>query len=452
MNKKIIFGRSLKDIVLAIGPLTLLFVAALIAAYFFLDPAPPTHLVIAAGSNQGDYRIYAKLYQDFLKQEGVDLTIRSTSGPEENLRLLQDDNAHVDIAFMQDGIGNPQQQPDLVSFGSLYQEPIWIFYRAGHEMTKLAQLQGKRIAIGPETSGTNILARTLLDESGVNTQNTTFINIGLEEAAQSLRDGGVDAALFLSSADDPLIDSLATDPKLSLMDVQQAEAISRQNPYLHHLVLPQGAFDLRHSIPDHDVNLVSPTATLIARDDLHPALIFLLLKAATEVHNAPGMFEKKDEFPSDQASTFPIDRDAKAFYKTGTPFWQRHLPYWLASLVDRFIIIVIPILALALPLIRLVPKIYQWRVRSRIFKRYGELKDLETQVKPDSLSTEFTSILGQLDDIEARVNAMRVPLDYSDHIYVLREHIDFVRGRIRRLLHERGKGAGDHGHAETPRT
>lgn len=430
MNKKIFFGRSLKDVAIAVGPSTFFILCALIVAYIYLDPAPPSHLVIATGGGEGDYMIYAKLYKEILKKEGVDLEIRTTGGPVENLQLLEDENSNVDVGFVQDGLGNIDQQPDLVSLGSLYQEPIWIFYRNGSELTRLSQLEGKSIAIGPDSTGTNVLAKKLFQESGVDEKNAKFVPLGLTAAANSLRQGLVDAAVFLGNADDPLVEQLVLDPSLRLMNFDQAEAITRQIPYLHHLILPHGAFDLKRNLPAQDVHLVSPAATLVARDDLHPALVFLLLKAATQVHGAPGVFEKKDEFPTDREFTFPLDRDAKAFYKSGAPFWQRHLPYWLASLVDRFIIIMIPILALVLPLIRLVPKIYVWRIKSKIYKRYGELKFLEMQLKPETTFDELPRFLSLLDEIEVRVNQMKVPVDYSDHIYVLREHIDFVRGRL----------------------
>jgi hypothetical protein len=221
------------------------------------------------------------------------------------------------------------------------------------------------------------------------------------------------------------------------MSLDQAEAIVRNNPYLHHLVLPHGAMDLAANIPDHDVDLVSPTATLLAKDTLHPALVYLLLEAAEQVHSSPGLFEEKGEFPIDKDFEFPLSEEAKHFYKSGAPFWQRYLPYWLATLVERFIIFVIPAIALLLPAIRTVPKILAWRVKGRIFSRYGELKFLETQMRPGVTKDQRVKYLHELDTIEDRVNHMKVPLDFSDHIYVLREHIDLVRRRLEKMTAER---------------
>jgi hypothetical protein len=242
----------------------------------------------------------------------------------------------------------------------------------------------------------------------------------------------VEVAFFLATPDDPLIDKMLGDKAFRLMSFDQAEALTRKYPYLHHLVLPHGAINLGRNLPEQDVHLVSPTATLVVRDSLHPALIYLLLKAAAQVHNEPGIFEKKDEFPIDKDYAFPLSDDAKRFYKSGAPFWQRYLPFWIATLVDRFILVMLPLLALLVPMIKLIPRVLNWRVRSRILQRYGELKYLETQIKAEKNDQKYSKHLEELDVIEDRVNHMKVPLGFSEHLYVLREHIHFVRGRLRR--------------------
>ena len=271
----------------------------------------------------------------------------------------------------------------------------------------------------------------LLKQSGIDATNTHFFDIGSQEATEALKKNEIDVAFFLLTPEDPLIDEMAENPDLHLMSLDQAEAISRQNSYLHHLVLPHGTFDLQKNIPEKDIDLVAPTATLLVRDDLHPALVYLLLKAASEVHNRPGIFEKRGEFPINKDDQFPLSADAQQYYKSGGPFWQRYLPFWLAAWLDRFILVVIPLLALILPLVKLIPRIYQWRIRSRIYKRYGELKFLETQIKPRASPAEIKNFMTQLDGIEDQVNKMKLPLEYTEHIYSLRGHIHFVRERLR---------------------
>ena len=430
MNKKIFFGRSIKDILVAFGPSVLLLIIALAFAYKYVNPAPPRHIVISTGADEGDYNTYAKLYKDIIKDDGITLEIRPSSGAAENLKRLQDPKSDVDIGFVQDGLGSSEAAPDLVSLGSLYYEPIWIFYRGQKEVSRFSELIGKKIAVGEQGSGTEMLTLRLLKASGVDSISAKFIHTSWLESAHALTQGDVDAAFFFATPDDPLIGKLVADKSIRLMSLDQAEAITRQIPFLHHLVLPHGSLNIKLNLPAKDIHLVSPTATLLMRDSLHPALVYLLLKAATQVHSEPGIFEKKDEFPIDKDYEFPLSDEAKHFYKSGTPFWQRYLPFWLATLVDRFIIVIFPLMALVIPLVKLVPRILDWRLKSRFYKRYGELKFLETQIKAEPNHNKYAEHLRQLDEIEDRVNHMKVPLDFSDHVYGLREHIDFVRGRL----------------------
>ena len=438
MNKKIFFGRSIKDILFAIGPAFVLLSIVCAIGYKYVDPAPPNHLVIVTGNGEGAYRKYAKLYKEIMKEDGVDLEIRPSSGAAENLRLLNDPNSDVDVGFVQDGLGSSEASPDLSSLGSLYYEPIWVFYQGKAELTRFSQLTGKKIAVGAQGEGTHALILSLLKASGVDDTNSKLLNIGWRDGYQAINKGEADVAVFLATPEEHLIKRMLSDKKLRLMSLDQAEAITRQIPFLHHLTLPHGAIDLKLNLPSQDVHMVAPTATLLARDSLHPALIYLLLKAATQIHSEPGIFEKKDEFPIDKDYEFPLADEAKRYFKSGTPFWQRYLPFWLATLVERFILVFIPLIALIIPIVKMVPNVYQWRIRSRIYHRYGELKYLETQIGPDTKSVKYAEFLHKLDEIEERVNKMKVPLDFSDHIYVLREHIDFVRSRLRRSSGEAG--------------
>jgi TRAP transporter TAXI family solute receptor len=434
MNRPTFFTRSWREILMTLGPSLVLIIVAITVAYKYANPAPPHHMVISTSDGEGDYQAYAKRYQDILKEDGVELEVRSSTGAIENLARLQDSKSDVEAGFVQDGLGSAEKAPDLSSLGSLYYEPIWVFYKGTAELTRFSQLAGKRVAIGRDGGGTRILSLRILKASGVDEKNAKLVNLGWQAASDALEKGQVDAAFFLATPEDPVVKTLVADRGLRLMSLDQAEAITRQIPFLHHLVLPHGALDLAHNIPAQDTHLVSPTATILVKDSLHPALAYLLLKALHQVHDDPGIFEKKNEFPTDKDYEFPLSDEAKQYYKSGTPFWQRYLPFWVATLVERFILVIFPLLALLLPMLKLIPRAMAWRVRSRIYQRYGELKFLETQIKPGTPREKYTEHLAKLDTIEERVNQMRVPLDFSDLVYVLREHIHFVRERLQRML------------------
>ena len=414
-------------------PLTIAFVLGLVLLVRHFDPAPPNHLTITIGDDQGDLQSFIKQYQRIFKEDGVKLIIKSSNGPFDNLKMLEDDNSGVSAGFVQDGLGSQDKQTDVESLGSLYYEPIWVFYRSKNTYNYFSQLMGEKIAVGKKGHGTQVLAERLLTMSGLDPSEAQLINMNSKESAEALKKGTIDAAILMLSADSPIVHELALQKDLKLMDISQAEAISRKDAAFHHLVLPRGALDLEADVPNKETNLVSSTTTLLVRYDLHPALAYLLLKAATEIHSNSGTFEKHGEFPNAKDDTFSMSKDALQFYKTGGPFWQRYLPYWLAAWFDRFIFLVIPIVAFALPLIRLVPRLYHWRLRTKIYQRYGELKFLETQIKPDATKLDYELYLQQINQIEERVDKMKMPKNFAEYIYSLKGHIQFVRDRIEKM-------------------
>ena len=425
-----------KGQLLVVVPIAILLIISIIALFRYADPAPPNHLVISTSDGEGDYNKFALLYQEAFKDNGVKLEIRESTGSAENYARLKDPQSNVDVGFVQDGLGTPEDAPDLVSLGSLYYEPIWIFYNAkldrGHApMTRFGHLLGKKIAIGHPGGGTRLLALRILKSAGVNEKNSHLLDLGWNDAALAVREGRVDAAIFLATPEDVVIRDLIQDHDLRLMSLDQAEAISRQIPFLHHLVLPHGAMDLQKGLPDRDIDLVSPTATLLVRDDVHPALKYLLLNAASQVHDDPGIFERKNEFPIDKVDQFPLADEAKSFYKNGIPFWQKHLPFWLATIFDRFLLVSIPLFALLFPFLKSIPQLYKWRIRRRIYKCYGELKYLETIILSSKNSEQDAKHLVELDKIEEKVQLMKVPLEFAEHVYSLRGHIDFVRSQLK---------------------
>ncbi|NDG84452.1 MAG: hypothetical protein EBX52_05355 [Proteobacteria bacterium] len=396
----------------------------------FIDPAPPGRIVISTGSGEGEYEEYAKLYSDILKDDGLVIERRQSGGTMENYERLKNPASDVQAGFVQDGVGSPDEAPDLVSLGSLYYEPIWIFQRGPTLSGKISDLAGKKIAIGRNGGGTQALSRKLLKEGGITDSNATLIAAGSTDAEKALLGGEVDVAFFLCTPQDPLISRLLHAPGIRLLNLDQAEGITRRLPTLHHLVLPHGAMDIAKNLPPVDVNLVAATVTLLIKDTLHPALTYSLLRAARDIHSEPGIFERKNEFPIDKDDQFPIADEAQSFYKGGLPFWQRFLPFWIATLIDRSILVLIPLLVVSFPIIRIIPKIYRWRIRQRIFRHYGELKFLETRILKSETPEKRAQHVSELDRIEERLNTLKIPIDYSDYLYALRGHIDYVRKRL----------------------
>lgn len=242
--------------------------------------------------------------------------------------------------------------------------------------------------------------------------------------------GEVDAIFLTLAPQAALIQSLLRAPGLKLMSFAQAEAYSRLMPYLSHVVLPMGAADLVTNLPATDVHLVAPMAVVVAREDLHPALIGLMVLALQEVHREGGMFQRPGDFPKLFDPEFPVAEDAERVYKQGPPFFQRYLPFWMATFMERMAVMVLPIVTVLYPLFKLLPMGYDWRVRGRIFFWYGKLKALERQIDTDTGNYSRKAHLAEVERIEREVAQIPVPVFYSVDFYDLRGAIDMVRQRI----------------------
>ncbi len=413
-------------------PALAILAAAFWIAFQFVQPAPPKKVVMSGGSEGGAYESYATRYRDKLAEDGVTIELRRSAGSVENLKLLMDERSGVSIAFVQGGIAKAGDDEDLMSLAGLYYEPLWVFYRGDAELDHASRLRGRRIAIGPEGSGTRPLALQLLALAGMDAHNTTFVDLDANSAAEALARGRIDAAMLIADTDSPLITRLLHDKNLRLMSFAQAEALTRHLPFLSHVVLPEGGIDFAANLPARDVHLVAPTANLVVRDDIHPALITLLLQAATEIHGGAGLLRKAGEFPSGKGVDLAMSLDAERYLKSGPPFLQRHLPFWMAVFIDRMVVLLVPVLAILIPVVRLTPTVYAWRIRSRIYRWYGKLKVLEIDIQSAKGPGEIRTLTERLDAIEQSVSRIPTPLAFSEYLYNLRSHIDLVRARLER--------------------
>jgi TRAP transporter TAXI family solute receptor len=414
---------------------TLLPAAAILAATFwvafqFVQPAPPKKVVMTSGSEGGAYESYAAQYRDLLAADGVAVELRRSEGSVENLKRLMDESSGVSIGFVQGGITKAGDDEDLMSLAGLYYEPLWVFYRGGAELDHISRLRGRRIAIGPEGSGTRPLALQVLKLAGVDERNTTLLDLDANRAAEALVRGEIDAAMMVADTDTPLVARLLRDKRVRLMSFAQAEALTRHLHFLSHVVLPEGGIDFAANLPMRDVHLVAPTANLVVRDDIHPALISLLMEAATEIHGGAGLLRKAGEFPSAKGVDLAMSVDAERYLKSGPPFLQRHLPFWLAVLIDRLVVMLVPVLAILIPVVRFTPAVYAWRIKSRIYRWYGKLKVLEIDMQSAKNAGEVGALVERLDAIEQSVSRIPTPLAFSEYLYNLRSHIELVRGRL----------------------
>jgi len=407
------------------GPAALLVIAAFFIAFQFIKPAPPDRVVMATGDVDGAYHHFARGYAEILAREGVTLELRPTAGSVENVELLR--AGEVSLAMVQGGVEEPGSEPGLVSLGSVYYEPLWLFHRRDVDVRHLRDLRGRRLAMGPEGSGTRALASGLLRDNGL-ADSAAWLGLGGQAALRALLDGDVDAAFFVISAESELVSRLLHHPEIALMEFVRAEAYTRRYRFLNSLELPEGVVDLAKNIPDREMRLLATAANLVSDPDLHPALIDLILQAADDAHSGGGWFEGQDEFPMPGLLAFPLSTHAARYYKHGPPFLQRYLPFWAASLLDRLKVLLLPMVVLLLPLIKVMPPIYNWRMRARIYRWYGELEQAEEQFAAGQVP--LTGIHEQLDRVDREVQHVKVPLSFTNQLYHLRQHIDLVRRRI----------------------
>ena len=410
-----------------------LLVAGLWWALDLWAPPPPRTVTMATGPEGGAYVEVAERYRAILARAGVELLLRPTAGAVENLALLRDAGSGVSVGFVVAGTAREDDSGTLVSLGTVFYEPFWLFHRGLDPGRGGAGLQGKRIAIGPEGSGTRELALHLMGLVGLDTGSAELLPLTPEEAADALARGEIDAAPLLTSWDSPLVHRLLVTPGVELAGFPRADAHLALNPHLSKLVLPAGVADLARNMPPADVVLIATKGNLVVRRDLHPAVQYLLLSAADEVHSRPGLFHRPGEFPAAEAIDLPLSEYARQFHKSGRPWLQRFLSFRVAILAERLLILLVPLLGIVYPLLKLLPALYTWAIRRRIFRLYGQLKLIEIEAERTGDEGFSAGLLARLNDLDERVSHLRVNRPHAWLAYTLRHHINFVREKLRQV-------------------
>ncbi|MBB1162498.1 TAXI family TRAP transporter solute-binding subunit [Aquariibacter albus] len=436
---------SARDLLITAGPLALLALVLLVGAYWLVNPTPPKRVVLATGPAQGAYGEFGKRYKEQLAKYGIEVVLRETAGSAENLALLRDMDSPVEFAFVQGGADGPRQAEEdgepspLLSLGSLFYEPVWIFYREASarrdggrpRLGSLAGLAGWRVNIGAPGSGVTQLMLSLLNLNGIAPEALTLSRLSATPAVVELLEGRLDAVAFTSAPESPLVQMLLQTPGIALFDFRQAEAYTRRLPLLTPVLLPRGVIDLARDQPPRDIHLVAPTAMLVAHESAHPALQQLFVQAARAIHGEAGWFQRRGDFPNARSTEYPLGKEAERFYQSGPSLLQRYLPFWLANLVDRMWVLLASLIVVLIPLSRVVPPLYELRVRSRVFRWYGKLRQIEDALEqPESPGQPPDELLGELEALERRVAQISVPLSHADELYALRSHIHLVRKKL----------------------
>lgn len=439
---------SVRDMLLSAGPVVFLVVGLVALAFWWLDPNPPNKVVLATGPEQGAYAAFGQQYAAALARDGIELVLLPSDGSSHNLELLR--RGEADLGFVQGGsatLGDIDHE-ELASLGSLFVEPLWVFYReqtarqrTGHaRLQSITQLKGWRLNVGEPGSGLPRLFASILEANRLTEKHMALSNLDQTAATVKFLDGELDGLVFASAPESLMVQMLLQTPGVRLLEFAQSEAYARRMAYLKPVLLPQGVVDLAHNVPARNLRLIAPTTSLVARADVHPAILQRMAQIAVTLHAGAGWFSQAREFPNLANAELPLAPEAVRALAGGVPFLQRHVPFWLANLVERMWLAMGLILALALPLSRIVPPLYTLRIRSRVFRWYAELRDIEQRAleavpagQPDSLQAQLPACLRELDELEVKAGLMVVPLAYADELYALRTHIQLVRKKLLQL-------------------
>lgn len=409
------------------GLIVLIVVAGFVVTYQYVGAPPPKSVRIATGANTGAYFAFAQRYARSLASDGIDLEIVPTAGSVENFSLLR--SGKVSIALVQGGSATEEDKKELQSLGSLFLEPLWIFAHAQKPVSRFADLKGRRIGVGSEGSGTYLLATQVLAAAGIDASNSTLVSGDSATALAELARGSLDAACFVVSPMSPLIREIFARGEFHLVDFERAAAYGRWFPFLIPVTLPEGVLDLKRNLPPRDATLVAVAANLAARRDLNPNLIPAILDAVSQIHRSGGLLERNRQFPSAEFVDLPLNQDAARYIANGPSFLYRWLPYGWAVQLDRLKILLLPVVALMIPLFRVAPPLYTWRIRSKIYRWYAAVREIDAAVHRNE-NIDRDRLLRRLKEVEREVASVSVPLSYNGELYNLRLHIGLLQQEL----------------------
>jgi TRAP transporter TAXI family solute receptor len=375
-----------------------IFVTAIWAVVRFVSPMPPRTLAMSTGIADGAYHHYGLRYRDILGTNDIKLELRNSSGGIENLARLNDGS--VAAGFVQGGTGQlalnadaPADSTPLRSLATIAYEPVWIFTHTLDVSKGLDALVGRRVAVGVPGSGNYKVATQLLSAYGIAADGqsaapTILVNEGGLAVVEMLQRHEIDAAIIVAASAAPAVQRLLSDGSMRLASLDHVEGLVRRFGYFQAVSLKRGSVDPHRDLPNRDIALLATTANLVVRDELHPALAYLLLEAAREVHHGPSLIHRAGEFPSPTGTDFPLAPQSERYFRDGRPFLLNYLPFWMANLVQRLVFLLVPLAAILIPIIRLLPEAIERRQKSSLYRRYGELKFLEKDLQARTLDDD----------------------------------------------------------------
>ena len=432
---------NIKDALVSAGPIAILAVALIVLAYWWLNPTPPKEVRLATGPAQSAYASFGEQYRAALASNKIQVDLVASEGSFNNLQLLRDGKA--DLAFVQGGTAaiTDDDLETLVSLGALFVEPVWLFYRTDAvqrinkrpQLSNLTQLAGWKVNVGTDGSGVPTLFTQLLDANHLAPTQLSLSHLGETPATVDFLAGKIDAMVFVSAPESLMVQMLLQTPGVQLMDFPQHEAYGRKFKFLTPVTLPRGIVDLAGNVPPQDVRLLASTTSLLVRDDTHPAIKTLFAQASQGIHSNAGWFNRARDFPNSKSSELPVAQEGVRAINEPSPWLQRYLPFWMANVVERMWLVMGVLIAFMLPLSRIVPPLYQFRVRSRVFKWYGRLRAIEHEMEQATADRE--AIRTELQDLAQKVEKITVPLSYADELYALRSHIHWVLQKLELQAH-----------------
>lgn len=447
---------SLRDMLISAGPVALLAGALLAGAYWWLDPQPPEHVSLATGPAGSAYAEFGQRYARALLRDRIVVDTQVTGGSQANLQALRSGDA--DVAFVRGGSADAAADTEagIESLGALFYEPLWLFYRVDAlkpeiqtaparrssvgmrvalapvnevvpPLSTFAQLKGLRVNVDQPGSGVSDIMQRLLAANGLNDAALQLSQLAPESAAEALQGGLIDAMVLMTTPESPVVGRLLRAPGIALMDVAQADAYARRFPFLQTVTLPRGVVDLAADVPPQDISLLATTTSLLTRDETHPALRQLFAQTAQGLHSDAGWINRARDFPNTRTSELPVSPEGDRAINGTPPFWQSYLPFWASNLLQRMWLVIGGVIVLLLPLSRVVPPLYTFRVRRRVFRWYARLRDIEAKL--DKAGADRHMLLNELDELDRVANQIAVPLAHAEELYALRHNIDIVRQR-----------------------